>query len=39
MSVVIEQFVGFAIEHAIAPLDRGLSDGLGKMTFTSTGWS
>jgi len=32
---VIEQFVGFAIEDAITLLDRGLSDGLGKMTFAS----
>jgi hypothetical protein len=33
---VIEQFVGFAIEHAITLLDRGLPDRLCEMTFTST---
>jgi hypothetical protein len=37
-SQVIEQFVGFAIEHAITLLDSGLSDGLGKMTFAGARW-
>ena len=34
---VIEQFVGLAIEHAIALLDGGLADGLGEMTFAGAG--
>jgi hypothetical protein len=36
---VIEQFVGFAIKHAIALLNGGLSDGLGKMAFPGAGWT
>jgi len=31
---IIEQFVGFAIEYAIALLNGGLADGLGQMTFS-----
>ncbi|MGD1078816.1 MAG: hypothetical protein ABR881_10895 [Candidatus Sulfotelmatobacter sp.] len=34
---VIEQFMGFAIEHAIALLDSGLSDGLSEMAFAGAG--
>ena len=30
--------MGFAIEHAIALLDSGLSDGLSEMTFASSRW-
>jgi len=33
---LIEQGVGFAVEHAIPLLDGGLADGLSQMTFAST---
>jgi len=36
---VIEQGVGFAIEHAVALLDGGLSDGLRQVTFARTRWT
>jgi hypothetical protein len=34
---IIEQSVGFAVEHAIALLDRGLADGLRQVTFPTAG--
>ena len=34
---IIEQGVGFAIEHAIALLDGGLADGLGQVTLAGAG--
>ena len=33
----IEQGMGLAVEHTIALLDGGLSDGLGKMTLPAAG--
>ena len=36
---VILQFVGFAIEDAIALLDSGLSDRMSEMTFASARWA
>jgi hypothetical protein len=36
---VILQGVGFAIEHAVALLDGGRSDGLNQVTFAGAGWT
>jgi hypothetical protein len=36
---VIEQFVGFAIQYAIALLNGGLADGLSQMTLPGAGRS
>ncbi len=35
----IEQGVGLAVEHAIALLDRSMSDGLGQVTLARAGWT
>lgn len=34
---VIEQCVGFAVEHAVSLLDGRLADGLGQVTFPAAG--
>jgi len=36
---IVEQFVGLAIQHAIALLNGGLPDGLSQMTFPGAGRS
>jgi hypothetical protein len=34
---IVKQFVGFAIQDAIALLNGGLADGLSQMTFPGAG--
>ena len=36
---LFQQDVRFAIQHAIALLDDGMSDGLGQVTFAGPGWT
>ena len=36
---VVQQDVGFAVEHAVTLLDRGLTDGLSQMTLATSTWA
>jgi hypothetical protein len=36
---ILQQDVGFAIQHAVALLDDGVSDGLGAVTFPAPRWT
>ena len=38
-SEFVEQGMGLAVEHTIALLNVGLSNGLGKMTLLAAGWT